>query len=230
MDWKKQAMTGIIVGVVVGGILGVVATLYRQGVTTATLEQEIENLKTQTKLSSSNQEPKFEASPKEEIEIPLSAGWKAQGPGAKEGGYKDGTLALTANLRGGDAYAELFLDLRGVRLPGVEQNPDGSYDLADRELLALVRSDRNFKGEPSRPNGVQFLLKNKRWENLIGKWLPISDAMLTPDGMEVFFRVPDDKISRSVVGISLKFTIGSNSNVTYEGMFLIKSVRISPLN
>ncbi len=164
------------------------------------------------------------------IYIPPTAGWKPQEPGAIGGGYKDGILELKANLHGGDDYAELFLDLRGARLSGIEQNPDGSYNLAGTELVAVVRSDRDFKGDPDHPNGAQFLLKNKQWDNLIGTWLNINDVMMTPTGMEIFFQVPDDSVSRKVAGISLKFTIGSNSNETYKGSFFVKSIKIVKKN
>lgn len=163
----------------------------------------------------------------EDVKIPLEGGWRPQGSITNGGGgFKEGILELKANLRGGDSYAELFLDLRAVRLPGVTRNPDGSYNLAGRELMALVKSSHDFKGNPSHPNGAQFLLKNDKWENLIGTWLNITDAMLTTYGMEVFFTVPDNRISKNVAGISLKFTIGSSSNSTYQGSFFVKDIKI----
>lgn len=165
----------------------------------------------------------------EPIVIPLTAGWRAQGPGAKGSGYQNGVLELKADLNGGDAYAELFLDLRSVRLPNeVPRNPDGTYDLAGKELVAVVSSDYDFKGASSRPNGAQILLKSgpPQWANLVSPWLHIHDTMQTPQGMEIFFAIPDDAISKEVAGISLKFTIGTGSSDTYEGSFFVKSVKL----
>jgi len=159
-------------------------------------------------------------------DIPLTAGWKAQGPGAIRIEYKDRILELKASLHGGDDYAELSLDLRGTRLPEIERNPDDTYNLAGTELIAVVRSDQNFKGDPNHLNGAQFLLKNKQWDNLIGTWVGINDAMMSPAGMEIFFMVPDNRISRELAGISLKSTIGSNSRETYEGSFFVQNITI----
>lgn len=113
-----------------------------------------------------------------------------------------------------------------MRLHKIKRNPDGTYNLAGTELIAVVRSDQNFKGDPNHPNGAQFLLKNKQWNNLIGTWLNINDAMMSPAGMEIFFIVPDNRISRELAGISLKFTIGSNSRETYEGSFFVQNITI----
>jgi len=158
-------------------------------------------------------------------DIPLTAG-EAQGPGAIGGECKDGIFELKASLHGGDDYAELFLDLSGVSLSTIRRNPDGTYNLAGTELIAVVISDHNFKGDPKHPNGAKFLLKNKQWDNLIGTWININDAMMSPAGMEIFFMVPDDRISREVAGITLKFTIGSNSKETYEGSFFVQNITI----
>lgn len=158
--------------------------------------------------------------------IPLDVTWKAEGPGAIGVEYKDGKLELKGNLQGGDAYAELFLDLRNVSLPEIEQNSDGTYNLAGTELVAMVRSDQDFKGDPEHPNGVQFLLKNEQFKSSESRWLDVSGAMAS-SGMEVFFKVPNDNdIARETAGISLKFTIGSNSTESYEGSFFIDSVTI----
>lgn len=52
----------------------------------------------------------------------------------------------------------------------------------------------------------------------------INDAMMTQNGIEVFYRAPNRRISKKVAGIGLKFTIGSKSNENYEGSFLVQSV------
>lgn len=93
------------------------------------------------------------------VDIPLTAGWEPQGPGSIKGGCRDDILEFDVNLHGGDDYAELFLDLRAARLPEIERNQDGSYNLAGAEIIAVVRSDQDFRGNPDHPNGAQILLK-----------------------------------------------------------------------
>lgn len=50
--------------------------------------------------------------------------------------------------------------------------------------------------------------------------------MMTSTGMQVFFEAPNNRICQNVAGMSLKFTIGSNSNEYYEGSFIIQSIKI----
>ena len=209
LEGLRGAYRNLVISLVTGGKVGI------KEIALFLPEEEVE------KVEERASEPEY---------IALTAGWKPQGPGASGGGYKDGILELKTSLNGGDDYAELFLDLRGVRLSRIERNPDGSYNLAGTELIAAVRSDQDFRGDPNHPNGAQFLLKNKQWDNLIGTWLNINDAMMTPTGMEIFYEVPNHEISANVAGISLKFTIGSNSNETYNGSFFVKSIKIVKKN
>lgn len=164
------------------------------------------------------------------IIIPLNAGWHWEGPGARGNGEYNGEFwKLEADLQGGDSFAEFFLDLRNLQdLPGVKKNSDGSYKFSGMKLITLVSSDQDFQGDPKHLNGVQFLLKNSTWKSLEGPFLPVNSAAMTQKGMQVFFDVHDDPqgISREVIGISIKFTIGSNSKATYTGNFFVKEVII----
>ena len=158
--------------------------------------------------------------------IPPTAGWKEQGPGAVNLEYNNGIWILNVSLDHAEDYAELFLDLKNVYLNETERNADGSYSLAGTKLTALVRSDKDFRGDPNHLNGAQFLIKNNQFNSLQGPWLDISAAMNSPDGMEISFLVPDNAISREAASISLKFTIGSNSNAVYEGSFFLQNTKI----
>lgn len=240
---------------IIAGIIGALAVIFATAKGIAKLEERVSNLGKTVQVSSDKLnelgekvsdlgnrmqalEPrvdkkglKTEAPPSpviaDEIEIPLDAGWKSQGNIEFGGGYKEGTLELKAKLKGGNDFAEWFLDLRYVDISGIERNPDRSYNLAGKELIAFVISDEDFKGKPSHPNGAQFVLKDRNWKNLEGPWINVTDEMRSPGGMRVFFRIPDEQISRNVAGISLKFTINSESKATYQGSFFIRSVRIT---
>lgn len=238
---NKSTFQQIFVGVIVGAIIGIGGTFFAMTLKQAKLESDIEYLKKQIEKFEREQptEKKEAVTPSEseqlttkkedvsKIEIPLTAGWKPQGPGSIGGGYREGNLVLRTNLQSSDDYAELFLDLRAVHLPGIDRNPDGTYNLSGKEIIAMVRSEYDFKGNPSRPNGAQFLLKDKDWNNLVGTWLNITDAMITEQGMEVFYKIPNDIIARQVAGISLKFTVGTGSRASYDGSFFVRSIRIN---
>lgn len=235
MNWKE-----IVIGVIIGAILSGVGIFFALSKKITKLETQIGYLEAHIEHPRSPSEEPSTSRNKANIQntsdedkiaidnnIPLDAGWQPQGPGAKGGGYGKGRLSLITDLQGGDAYAELFLDLRAVHLSGIERNPDGSYNLAGREIIALVTSDKNFRGDPSHPNGAQFILKNEKWESLLGTWLNITAAMMTSEGMKIFYKVPDVQISRNVAGICLKFTIGSNSRETYKRSFVVHRVRVT---
>ena len=113
-----------------------------------------------------------------------------------------------------------------MNLTGFIPNHDGTYNLADRELIAVVKSSADFKGDTQSPNGIQFLLKNNNWENYEGPWLHVSDEMMG-NGMRISLRIPGNEITESTRGISLKFTIGSHSNETYSGIFYIDEIRLN---
>jgi uncharacterized protein YoxC len=163
----------------------------------------------------------------DESVIPLDAAWKCEGSIANDGGgHIDGKLQLKADLTHADNSAELFLDLGSVPLAGIKPNQDGSYNLAGMELVALVRSDQDFKGQSNASNGVQFLVKDKNWKSRVGPWSNVTPAMESETGMKVFYKIPDAEISRNVAGISLKFTINSESRATYKGSFFVHSVKI----
>jgi len=224
MSWKV-----VIVVVAMGIIAGIAGALYMREVRNR--EFQTGQLKTErkdiAKVSQKIDSRKLsEPGDRNYIEIPLTAGWKPQGPGATGGGYRERILELRADLKRGDSFVELFLDLRHVNLPGIGRNPDGSYNLAGKELSARVRSDWDFRGQQRYPNGAQFLLKNETWENHVGTWFNVSDAMITPEGMDIFYSIPDDKITRRVVAITIKFTIGSHSTATYKGSFFVHGVEI----
>lgn len=233
---KRKIILTIIISIIVGIILGVGSFYITMVKKTTHLDIEIKNLEKRIE----NLDKRIEAlekrilsreliitQPNGEIVIPLNAGWKPEGPGAVGGGYREGILELRANLKGSDDYAELFLDLRAVHLPEIERNPDKTYNLSGREIIAIVRSDKDFKGVPGRPNGSQFLLKDKKWKNLGGTWMNITDAMNTENGMTIFYRIPENMISSQVAGISLKFTIGTGSRANYDGSFFVRSIKIS---
>jgi len=173
-------------------------------------------------IATPNRVPAETSLPNQE-EIPLTAAWKSQGPGAIGGGPRGGELVLEARLKGGDDYAELFLDLRDVRLRGINVNSDGTYDLSGMEIVAVARCDKDFSGDPSKPNGAQFLLKDQNWSNLVGTWLH-TNALTSEHGMEIFYRVPNHPIARSVAGISIKFTTGSRSSAAFDGTFRVQQV------
>ncbi len=149
-------------------MLGVGSTLLTLQNRTTKLEVELQTVPEQLNSNWYSQDTAASAKPESRsvdttaarVDIPAAAGWKPQGSGdaQKAGGYRDGILELRANLAGGDSYAELFLDLRAVRLAGIPQNPDGSYNLSGAELVAHVAADSDFKGDPAHPNGVQFLI------------------------------------------------------------------------
>lgn len=161
------------------------------------------------------------------VNISLAAGWKPQGPGNVGGGFKDGKLIIQADLKKPDDYCELFLDLRSLRLEGLERNEDGTYNLAGREIIATVTADKSFIGDQKHPNGVQFLIKDSKWDNIIGTWLNVNDSILSSDGMTVFYRIPKNTISQKVAGISLKFTINSESKDKFKGTFRVNEVMIN---
>lgn len=146
------------------------------------------------------------------VDIPLSGGWKAD---EEEGGavgteYKNGTLELKTRLQGENNYAKFYLDLRGVYLPEIERNPDGTYNLTGTELIAVVKSNHNFEG--------RLAFYNKSWDFLKGPWLDRIDAT----NGQMFFRVPYD-ISYSNIN-TICFVFAIQPNETYEGSFFVQSV------
>lgn len=221
LDWKN-----IITGIIIGAIIGAVPAYITLTIKIGKLDAQIRYLQDQLAKYERTEQTDGSRKAKVSVDIPINANWIPQGS-ATGGGYKDGKLELKAELQGGDDFAELFLDLTNVHLPEIEQNPDGSYNLVGAELIALVGSDHDFKGDPKYPNGAQFILKNRNWDNLLGTFLAITDEMMKPTGMKTFLRVPDHKISREAAGMSLKFTIGSKSKANYKGSFSIKSVKIT---
>lgn len=163
------------------------------------------------------------------IDIPLDRGWEPRGsPKSIIGSeYISGRQKLRVNLRGAKDYAELFVDLTGIQPFGLPQNSTYSYNLASRRLIALVQSERDFQGDPIHKNYVQFILKDENKNDSPGPRVLARNAMKSPTGMEVVYDVPDDEITRNVKEISIRFTINSESNTTYEGSFFVKSIKIT---
>ena len=137
-----------------------------------------------------------------------------------------GQLKLSATLRTGDDYAELFLYLPDVSLPSLHRNSDGTYNLVGKRLEADVRSTADFMGDPRHPNGVQFLLKDRHWKNLISPWWNVTEE-LESSGMHVAYVVPGgNDIAGNVAGISIKFGVGSGcaTNCAYNGEFIVDNI------
>ena|SRR3989304_10092498 len=141
------------------------------------------------------------------VGIPLSAGWEAYGPGAVGKEYKDGILAL--NIGGEYDWAQLCLDLtRARRLPELERNPDGTYNLAKTSVIGKVRTDQDFKGY------AYITLKDKTGDDIPFKFesvaIEITDVIRSSDGMDIFFEVPDQSIYKDIGDICLTFSFVSN--------------------
>ena len=138
-------------------------------------------------------------------------------------------VGFLAKLEGGDAYAEFFLDLRSLELPGMERNEDGTYDLSGKTIKTRVRSDASFVGESSAHNGVEISLKNPsaNWETILSPYKNVERALSSPAGMPLSWRVPTHSVSKHAGGLTVKFTIGSDSTDTYEGNFYLQKVEIS---
>lgn len=159
------------------------------------------------------------------IEIPLNADWKPSGSyNNTASSYRNNSFVLNVNLRGSDSYAELFLDIRTINLPGIGKNSDGSYNLVGRQIGAIIISNNDFTGDQKHPNIVQFLLKNSKWESYNDLFSNVTDEMRKPNGMVVSHTIPNNNITSIVSGISIKFTIGSNSDDNYIGNFIIKKI------
>jgi hypothetical protein len=136
---------------------------------------------------------------------------------------EDGQLLLDADLRGGDDYAELFLDLTGALLRGVDANVGGpfrTYDLVGKTLVATVYADSDFSGDPRHPNGAQFLVSNSEWDNWYTTFINAGN-MHTATGTEVFLELSEHPINRSARALKLKFTIGSHSRSGFRGTFRV---------
>ncbi len=145
------------------------------------------------------------------VNIPLSAGWQVDT--SETGGvgveYKNGILELKTKLQGNNV-AQFSLDLRGVSIPGIEQNSDSTYNLSGTELIAVVKSNRNFEG--------RLALFNKAWDFLKGPWLDNIDAT----NGQMFFKVPNDMNYSKINAISIVFAIQPNE--TYEGSIFVQSL------
>lgn len=163
------------------------------------------------------------------IDLALNNNLRPQGsPGAliDGSGFFNGRYELKANLQISDSYVELYFPLNSIHLNGIAQNSDGSYNLIGKNISAMVQSTLDFKGDPKYPNGVQFIFKNKKFESYIGTWLTVTDEMITQNGMIISQDIPRDNITEKVTGISLKFTIGTNSRMQYNGSFFINRIFI----
>ncbi len=162
------------------------------------------------------------------VGIPLSAGWKAEGPASAGEEYKNGIMEMNISSHPEEYennYAQLCLDLKGIlRLPELERNPDGTYNFAKTVIIGAVRSDQNFKGDTGNPNIAYFTLSNKTGDNLFGSQIEITDVMRSSAGMEMFFEVPDDRIYKDVRGICLTFAFSSNR--IYNGTINVLNVTI----
>ncbi|VVB90283.1 Uncharacterised protein [uncultured archaeon] len=159
--------------------------------------------------------------------IPLSLGWKAEGPASVGEEYKDGIMALDISSHpelGDSNYAQLCLDMtRTRRFPELERKPDGTYNLAKAEIIGAVRSDQNFKGDSNNPNIAYFTLSNKT-DNLFGQQVEITDVMRSSAGMELFFEVPDDRTYKDISRICLTFAFSNNK--IYNGSINVLNVTI----
>jgi len=162
--------------------------------------------------------------------IPLSAGWKAEGPAAVGEEYKDGIMVLKISSHPEEYdnnYAQLCLDLtRTHSFPELERNPDGTYNLVKTEITAAVRSDQNFEGDINNPNIAYFTLFNNT-DNLFGNQLDITDVMMSSNGMEIFFEVPENSTSKDVRGICSTFAFSSNK--IYNGSINVLNVTIKKI-
>lgn len=145
------------------------------------------------------------------VNIPLSAEWQVDP--SETGGvgveYKNGILELKTRLQGGN-NAQFSLVLSRVYIPEIERNSDGTYNLSGTELIAVVKSNRNFEG--------RLALFNKSWDFLKGPWLDRIDAT----NGQMFFKVPNDINHSKINAISFVFAIQPNE--TYEGSFFIQSL------
>ena len=148
--------------------------------------------------------PKVEPKVPESVSvgIPLSAGWKAYGPGAVGQEYKNGIMAL--NIGGEFDWAQLCLNLTTARrIPELERNPDGTYNLAKTVVNGKVRSDQNFKG-------YAYVTMFNRTGDLSGQLIEITDVMRSPDGMDIFYEVPDSNSYKDITDMCLTFSFVSN--------------------
>jgi hypothetical protein len=158
-------------------------------------------------------------------DIPFTASWKAQGPGAINLHEENGALTLSVDLKGGDDYAEIFLDLRSVHFTNIEQNTDGICNMVGKRLDATIRSSPDFRGDLDHLNGVQFILRDKQYNMSVGPWFDIGPTILT--GMKIFYVVPENQITRETAAISLKFTIGSGSNESFKGELFLNRMTVN---
>jgi hypothetical protein len=159
--------------------------------------------------------------------------WIPQGASGQEpAGMKleeiDGENHLTITLKGGDDYAELFADLGQRLLDGPKRGQvDGAYvyDLAGWKIEAHVRANPDFAGRRSARNGIQFIIKDGHWKNLVQPW-QAADGLGT--GRVVSFTIPaDEPISRQVRALSLKLTLNRNAD-PYTGTIMVGIVRLIP--
>jgi hypothetical protein len=159
-------------------------------------------------------------------QIPLTLAWTPQGPGAVDVRLENEILVLTVDLNGSqrkDDYAELFLDLTKVELPNLEQNADGTYNLASWKLGGHVRSQFDFRGNLNHTNGVQFFIFVKPWESFEAQWINAGPGM-NSSGMDIFGEINDKEILKEVAGISVKFGIGKDSSASYGGELYLEKV------
>jgi hypothetical protein len=137
--------------------------------------------------------------------------------------YQSGGFVFPAILPRADSFVEAFCDLRGAALPVVAGDLDETFNLVGVKLSGSVRSSLQFAGEPDRPNGIQILVKDPTGKAYIGRWIPASSLMETPDGQPITLTVPDLDVAKRAAGLSVKFTIGTGSRHFYRGDLLLKS-------
>ena len=163
-----------------------------------------------------------------DIDLLLFTKTKLDGPGSEndEVDFDGYSLSFNAKLQSENSYVELFFDLRSENFKGLERNQDGSYNLVGKTIAATVQAEKEFRGDKDDRNGVQLLFKNSQWESYEDPRVDVKRIMMSEAGMGIKMDIPNNEITQNVAGISLKFTLGAESNSVYDGKIYVQNMMI----
>jgi hypothetical protein len=167
-------------------------------------------------------------------------GWKTQDQGnsrawvqlaqSKERS-KDGefSLKVQTDLDGGDerkGSGEVWVDLR--------QNPPAGLkaplDLSKRTLTAWVYASPGSVGDPSKPNGIQMFVKDKKWKAEYGTWQNLVEGQWNKISLTVGASQPEaghldsDFDPTQIIGVGVKLGAGGGSKARYRGAVYVDAV------
>lgn len=141
-------------------------------------------------------------------------------------------LVLQAHLIDGHpnyTKGEIYLDLRNAGVPNLKV----PINMIGKEISVLVKVQKEFVGDPKRPNGVQVFVKDSNWKSQYGPWKNIKSAntwikiTLSPTAGEIPLGYTEKGFDASdIILIGVKFGMGTGSNEEYDGLLYVTNISI----